>query len=159
MKKPIITGALLLFVGVSILLAVADVGGWRKVETTTETPGTSSTALGIVDNRSDGLTAIFFHARHRCATCETIESLARNALNGEIENGNIGWAVADYTTEENHAVVEKCKVLASTVVLVELKDGEIFRWKNLEQVWDYTSDPKAFEAYINDSWSEFKNAG
>ena len=159
MKKPIITVALLLFVGVSILVAMADVAGWRKTEMTNETSGTSSTVAGIVGSQSDGLTAIYFHAKHRCPTCETIESLAHNALNGEIENGNIDWAVADYTTEENHAVVEKCKVLASTVVLVDVKDGEILRWKNLEQVWDYTHDPKVFEAYLNDSWAEFKNAG
>ena len=158
MKKRIITTVLLLFVGVSIVLAMSDAAGWRTNKNTDEAKSTNSNTAGVVGQQQDGLTAIYFHAKHRCTTCETIETFAHDALQSEIEQGNIGWAVADYTAEENQATVEQCKVLASTVVLVDLKDGKIVRWKNLEQVWDYTDDAKAFESYINKSWSEFKNA-
>ena len=158
MKKQIITVVLLLFVGVSIVIAMSDVAGWRTNSNTDEATAANSNTAGIVSQQKDGLTAIYFHAKHRCPTCEKIEAFAHDALKTEIEQGNIGWAVADYTTQENQAAVEHCKVLASTVVLVDLKNGEIVRWKNLEKVWDYTHDPKAFETYMDESWTEFKNA-
>ena len=157
MKKQIITVVLLLFVGVSIVIAMSDVAGWRTNYSTDGATAANSNIAGVVSQQKDGLTAIYFHAK-RCPICEKIEAFAHESLKTEIEQGNIGWAVADYTTQENQAAVEHCKVLASTVVLVDLKDGEIVRWKNLEKVWDYTHDPNAFESYINESWTEFKNA-
>jgi len=158
MKKQIITVVLLLFVGVSIVIAMSDVAGWRTNNKTDEATAANSNIAGVVSQQKDGLTAIYFHAK-RCPTCEKIEAFAHESLKTEIEQGNIGWAVADYTKQENQVAVEHCKVLASTVVLVDLKDGEIVRWKNLEKVWDYTHDQDAFESYINKSWAEFRNAG
>jgi hypothetical protein len=54
-------------------------------------------------------------------------AFAHEALSSEIEQGNIVWMVADYTTEENKSIVDQCKVSTSTVVLVEVSRIEARR--------------------------------
>ncbi len=158
MKKPILTVALLLFVGVSLLVAMADVTGWRQVPSTQNEPAIAEQPTAVADSENARFTAIYFHAPHRCPTCKKIEAYARDALSSEIKEGNIAWQVADYTADEYKAIVEQCRVFTSTVVLVDRQDGEVVRWKNLEEVWNLTDDPEAFEAFINESWDTFKNA-
>lgn len=160
MKKSILTVALLLFVGISLFVAVADVVGWRSAASSEN--GTTAAEEAAPPRASDGenarFAAIYFHALHRCPTCETIEAYAHDALKSEIEQGQIAWEVADYTAEKNKPIVEKCNVFTSTVVLVDRQDGQVVRWQNLEGVWNYTDDPEAFAAFINESWGKFKKA-
>lgn len=160
MKKQVITAALLLFVGVSLFVAVADVAGWRQAasEEGAATEGQSEISSLIDSDTKTRYTAIYFHATHRCPTCETIEEYAHDALNSEIEQGNIAWKVADYTTEENKQIVEQCEVFTSTVVLLDVQDGKVIRWKNLEDVWNYTSDKTAFTSFMNESWTTFRES-
>lgn len=156
--KKILTTVLLLFVGVSLLVAVADVAGWRR-DTSTESISASAdqaTHSAVMDTATPQFTAMYFHALHRCPTCKKIEAYAHDALQSEIEQGKINWEVANYTADTNKHVVEKCNVLTSTVVLLERKGGQIVRWRNLEGVWNHTDDPEAFAAYVNASWDEFK---
>jgi len=160
MKKTIVTVSLLLFVGVSILVAMADVSGWRQNSTNPNDDASAGqvTPAAIADSETVRFTAVYFHAPHRCPTCTKIETLAHEALNSDIEEGNIVWQVADYTANENKSLVEKCEVLASTVVLLEKKDGKVVRWENLDGVWDHTDDAQAFETFIDESWDKFKIA-
>lgn len=161
MKNPIITVSLLLFVVVSFLFAIADIAGWRQSSSSTESDNAvaeHATQTTLIRPNDLQFTAICFHAPHRCPTCETIEAFAHDALASEIEEGNIAWKTADYTADGNKSIVEKCKVFTSTVVLVDQKDGEVLRWRNLEKVWDHTNDPKAFETFIDESWAEFRSA-
>lgn len=159
MKKSILTVALLLFVGVSLLVAISDVVGWRQAAST-ENDGTTpeQAALPLTVDQSARFTAIYFHASHRCPTCKKIEAYAHDALKSEIEQGRLTWEVADYTSEKNKLIVDKCKVFTSTVVLVDRQDGQLVRWKNLEDVWKHTDDAEGFAAFINDSWDKFKKA-
>ena len=158
MKKQFITAALLLFVGVSLFVAFADVAGWRQAasEEGAATEGQSEIPSLIDSDAKTRFTAIYFHAKHRCPTCETIEAYARDALSSEIEQGNIAWKIADYTAEKNKPIVEQCEVFTSTVVLLDVQDGKVIRWRNLEDVWNYTSDKTAFTSFMNESWTTFK---
>jgi len=158
MKKKMITGSLLLFVGVSLFVAVADVAGWRQ---SASDQNTASDAGQVVPSTIDAdkqarFTAIYFHAPHRCPTCIKIEAFAHKALSPEIEQGNIVWKVADYTAEENKSLVEQCEVFTSTVVLVDRQNGKIVRWKNLEDVWNHTNDQNAFTTFIDEEWKRFQ---
>jgi hypothetical protein len=158
MKKKVITTVLLLFVGVSFFVAVADVAGWRQEvsEKSTVTDEQNDIPSLIDGDTKTQFTAIYFHAKHRCPTCETIEAYAHDALSSEIEQGNIAWKIADYTAAENKPIVQQCEVFTSTVVLLDVQDGKVIRWKNLEDVWNYTSDKTAFTSFINESWATFK---
>lgn len=160
MKKQVITAVLLLFVGVSLFVAVADVAGLRQVasEEAAATDGQNEVSSLIDSDTKTRFTAIYFHAKHRCPTCETIEAYAHDALSSEIEQGNIKWKVADYTAEENEPIVNQCEVFTSTVVLLDVQDGKVIRWRNLDDVWKYTSDKTAFTSFMNESWTTFKDS-
>ena len=152
---------LLAFVAVSVVLA------FRKIAPETSTSqqqtaapnatGIAATPVGLNAKLAESpFSAVYFHAPHRCPTCRKIESFAHEALTPEIDAGKVAWQIADYTTDANAILVDQFQVFTSTVVLVEVRDGKVVRWKNLEEVWDHTSDQADFTAFINQAWTEFK---
>lgn len=40
--------------------------------------------------------------------------------------------------------------------IVEVQDGKVARWKNLEEVWNHTGNQADFSAFIHQAWPEFK---
>jgi hypothetical protein len=152
---------LLAFVAVSIAMAFRKIGPQAESGLTrgTAAQGTASAASPVGLNSALAETqfnAVYFHAPHRCPTCRKIESFSHEALTPEIEAGKLAWQTADYTSDENASLVKPFKVYTSTVVLVEVRDGNVVRWENLEDVWSHTSDQAAFTAFINQAWSEFR---
>ncbi len=159
--KTLFSMLLLAFVAVSVVFA------FRKVAPRTTTNQAQATAekqarIAATPDRLNAklaetqFSAVYFHAPHRCPTCRKIESFSHEALTPEIESGKLAWQIADYTTDDNASLVDQFKVFTSTVVLVEVQDGKIVRWKNLEEVWNHTSDQADFTAFINAAWLEFK---
>ncbi len=159
--KTLISVLLLAFVAISVAFA------FRKI-----VPKTSSTQIqGVATDDAEitatpvGLnaklaetqfSAVYFHAPHRCPTCRKIEGFAHEALTPQIEAGALAWLIADYTAEVNASLVDQFQVFTSTVVLVEVQDGKVVRWENLEEVWNHTSDQVDFTAFISQAWSDFK---
>lgn len=158
--KSIFSVLLLGFVAVSVAFAFRKIGSQPRSDSDrtavqTAAPGTTSSGLNEKLTESP-FSAVYFHAPHRCPTCRKIESFAHESLTPEIEAGTIAWQIADYTSEANASLVDQFGVFTSTVVLVEVQDGNVVRWKNLEEVWDHTGDQAEFTAFINQAWSEFK---
>lgn len=160
-SKTLFSMLLLVFVAVSIVFAI------RKVTPETSTnqeqaaasneAGIAATPVGLNAKLAETqFSAVYFHAPHRCPTCRKIESFSHEALAPEIEAGKLAWQIADYTADDNASLVDQFKVFTSTVVLIEVQDGKVARWKNLEEVWNHTSDQADFTAFIDQAWSEFK---
>lgn len=160
--KSIVTAGLLGFVAISLLVAVADMAGWRVNQSRPSSEGVTATATSVAGATPDSqdaaprLVAIYFHATHRCPTCKKIEAYSHEALQPEIDGGKLTWETADYTAPENEALVDKLQVLTSTVVMVEKRGGQIVRWKNLEEVWDHTHNQSEFSAFIHTAWKNFQ---
>jgi len=159
--KSVLSIILLGFVAVSVAVAM------RKIA-----PQPSSESVKSADSQESALvpnpvslnaklaetqfSAVYFHSPHRCPTCRKIETFAHEALAPEIDLGKIAWQTADYTADLNASLVDQFKVFTSTVVLVEVQQGNVVRWKNLEEVWDHTNDQAEFITFINQAWSAFK---
>lgn len=159
--KSIFSLLLLIFVGISIVVAVRKIGPPAKSDSSdtaaAATMTSATTPVGLQSSLAESpFSAVYFHAPHRCPTCRTIESFTHEALNPEIEAGKISWQIADYTSDENVSLVKQFDVYTSTVVLVRVQDGEIVRWKNLEEVWNHTNDQVEFTDFINRSWNTFQ---
>ncbi len=159
--KSLFSLLLLAFVAVSIAIAIRKIGPQADSESTQTTAAhdtsSATTPVGLNSKLVESqFSAVYFHAPHRCPTCRTIESFSHEALTPEIASGKLAWQVADYTSDENASLVDQFKVFTSTVVLVEVQDDKVVRWKNLEEVWNHTSDQADFTAYIHQAWSEFK---
>ena len=159
--KSLVSLLLLAFVAVSIALAVSKIAPQANSESTqaavTQDVAPPNSPVGLTSKLAESqFSAVYFHAPHRCPTCRKIEAFSHEALTPEIEVGKLAWQIADYTSDENASLVDQFEVYASTVVLVEVREGEIVRWKNLEEVWNHTSDQADFTAFINQAWSKFK---
>jgi len=159
--KTIVSVLLLAFVAVSVALAFRKItpssSPNQSEATASNEANAAATPVGLdAKLAKKQFTAVYFHAPHRCPTCRKIESFSLDALTPEIEAGKVAWQIADYTTDANAALVDQFKVFTSTVVLVEVQDGKVVRWRNLEEVWNHTSDQANFTAFINQAWSEFK---
>ena len=93
----------------------------------------------------------YLHATFRCATCNTIESMTRALLDSaygkDLEEGRLQWIEADFM--ENTALAKQFEVVASCVVVAEMKDGAVTDYKRLDEVWTLMQDPAAFNAYIS----------
>jgi len=155
-RKQLLTAGLFGFVAISLTLAVADVAGWRRTaatptQTMSQSPNANSDATA-----GSALTAVYFHAPHRCPTCKKIEAYTHEALQPDIADGRIVWQVADYTAPENAIMVDRFKVLTSTVVLTEMRNGEVVRFRNVEEVWNHTHDQTEFVAFMRDAWNGFR---
>ena len=159
--KTLFSIVLLGFVAVSVVFAVRKVAPENSTsqEPTTAANETSLSAppVGLNAKLAESqFSAVYFHAPHRCPTCRKIESFSHEALTPEIEAGTLAWQIADYTADDNASLVDQFKVFTSTVVLVETQDGNVVRWRNLEEVWNHTSDQTAFKAFINQAWHSFQ---
>ena len=156
--KKLITRTLLVFVAVSLVLAIADASGLRQKLSGKSQESSSDTATvdGTVPADASRYAAIFYHAKHRCNTCRKIEEYAHSALQPAIDAGEVTWEVSEYTAAENRDIVRSMDVMTSTVVLAERENGKIVRFQNLEDVWLHTDDPKRFASFINDSWKSFR---
>jgi hypothetical protein len=159
--KTLFSMVLLGFVAISVVFAVRKVApeasSNQEQTAASNEVGIAASPVGLKAKLAESkFSAVYFHAPHRCTTCRKIESFSHEALTPEIEAGNIAWQIADYTADDNASLVDQFKVFTSTVVLVEVQDGNVVRWKNLEEVWNHTSDQADFTAFINQSWSEFE---
>jgi len=154
--KQLLTAVLVGFVAISLTLAVAEVAGRRRTTATpSQTIDQSPVATGHATTAT-ALTAIYFHAPHRCPTCKKIEAYTHEALQPAIAEKQIAWQVADYTAPENAVLVDRFKVLTSTVVLTETRHGEVVRFRNVEEVWNHTDNQTEFVAFMRDAWNGFR---
>jgi len=87
----------------------------------------------------------YLHGMKRCDACRSIEAAAHEAVEkgfpGALKDGRLEWRVANYEAPGNERLAKDYEVMASTVVLIELRDGKRVAWRNLEdEVWGHVND-------------------
>jgi len=138
------TGAALglgLFVAVSVAWVVVD-----------EATGGEAQAPGVASPAGDRLVAYYFHGHRRCATCNTIEAWAREAIEGafpgELRSGRIAWQTLNYEEPANASLRERYLLYTSTLVLSDVRGGAERDWLELDEVWQLAGDKAAFTEYV-----------
>lgn len=104
--------------------------------------------------------AYYFHNTQRCMTCNKIERLAEEALRERfaepLEEGELEWRVVNMEEPPNTHFVQDYQLVASSLVLVDLHDGEQREWANMEKVWQYVHDDEAqFKQYVAEQTREY----
>lgn len=109
-------------------------------------------AAAPAESPSGHVVAYYFHGDVRCQGCLTIESYTDLALRrnfaAELAAGDLVWAVTNIDLEENAHFSDDFALDGRTVVLAEVRDGEVLRWKNLERVWEFLDDAAGFERFV-----------
>jgi hypothetical protein len=145
--KHILTAALLAFVAVSLAAVVADLSGLGGKATETAPP--------VAPRSSEQWIAYYFHTATRCPTCRAIESKARDAVAPQVNAGAVEWRVVNYEETAHRHFAAEFKLLCPSVVLVQTRDNEVVRWKNLERVWELNDDRTAFLEYMRAELAAF----
>jgi hypothetical protein len=147
-------------VGTVVLLAFVAVSvGYLIVSETRSpaTPGADAPATGTPATKPAApphqVVAYYFHNTQRCMTCNKIERLAEEALReafaGPLEQGTLEWRTVNMERPPNLHYIEDYELVTSSVVLVDLRDGEQRDWTNLEKVWQLVHEDEAeFKRYV-----------
>ncbi|MGE3776628.1 MAG: nitrophenyl compound nitroreductase subunit ArsF family protein [Pirellulaceae bacterium] len=148
--KNAISAALLVFVVVSLGVAVADVTGLTA-------RGTSSDGAVASLPRTAACTVYYLHGNTRCDTCRNIEAYTHDALAQDIQAGNLDWRVVNYEEPAYQQYATRFELVAPSVVLVDHRT-QPERWRELGQVWQLVDDRTTFVTYVQAEWREFAAA-
>lgn len=146
--KTVGTGVLLAFVAASIVYLVVSEARTPAEPVPTSAPTTAAAPAHQV-------IAYYFHNTQRCPTCRKIEALAEETLRERfpdaLKAGTLEWRTVNMEEPGNIHFMQDYGLVASSVVIVDLRDGQQCGWTNLEKVWEYVHDDEAtFKQYVGD---------
>ena len=167
--KTIVTVILLLFVAVSVVYLVV---GERREEPDKSTEQAETQPIDARQEEQPDpngkaaerkVVAYYFHGNVRCATCRTIESYAKEAVDARfpdaLRSGALEWRVINVDDPANEHYVEEFQLTTRSIVLESVVGGKRQDWKNLQRVWDLVRDDKeAFLGYVQDETRAFLEA-
>ncbi len=150
--KKTVTAVLLIFVAASVVYLLAtELGGQKSAA------GDAST----IDAPSHQVVAYYFHGYKRCQTCLSIEATAKQVIEtsypDQIKSGALAWKAVNFEAPENAHFADDFQLVASSLVLVEYRDGEEVQWVNLEDVWELIGADKEFSDYVRGGVDELLN--
>lgn len=175
--KTVGTVVLLAFVAVSVgYLIVSEFKTPSATDTAAETPAAPALAeqptedVPTAEISSAGppaaaapehkIVAYYFHNTQRCKTCLKIERLSEEALREQfapaLDKGELEWHAVNMEEPPNEHFVQDYQLVASSLVLVDLHDGEERDWTNMEKVWEFVHDDEAaFKQYVAEQAREY----
>ncbi len=146
-------------IGCAVLVAFVVLTGAPLSPPAAEAGEAQTTAT----NADDAIVAYYFHGNKRCSTCRKLEAYSEEAITGgftsELEAGELEWRVVNTDEDGNAHFVTDFELVTKSVVLVEYRDGEVVRWKNLKLVWQLVGDQDGFLRYVRDETRDFLAEG
>lgn len=127
----------------------------RNEENDTVNPAAAS------DESHSPVIAYYFHWTIRCPGCLEIEAAAQRAIEtgfeNQIANEKLMWIPLNLDEPGSEEFEKEFDVSVSTLVIAKVQDGNHTKYKKLEKVWDYISEPAKFDEYVQSEVEEFLN--
>ncbi|MGQ9503649.1 MAG: nitrophenyl compound nitroreductase subunit ArsF family protein [Thermogutta sp.] len=161
--QTLLTGALLLLVGAAFgAIAVKLLGEGPAPSPDQSAITSAATSAGTQQAPQvfrDGVIVYLCHGNYRCPTCLTIEATTKEVLDTsfaeEIRSGKILVKEINYEEPSNRSYVQKFQLIAPTVVMVRIKDGQETHFANLMDVWQLVGDKAKFRQFIENNIQQF----
>jgi len=121
----------------------------------------SSTGAAVSDASASAndIVVYYFFTNFRCASCFKIETFTKQALDEnfvqELNQKKILWRPVNTDIPQNAHFVNDFQLYTKSIVLVQLENGKVKRWKNLPKIWQLLNDQDAFTEYITDEIVKF----
>ncbi len=119
MKKIISLSKLMFVIGFISLTT------WSCKKTTSESETTTTTVQAQTNTE---LTAYYFHATRRCATCEAVESVTKETLK-EYYGDKIAFVSINREKEKENPMIKEHKISGQTLLLI--KDEQVVNLTNV----------------------------
>lgn len=146
--RHLVTASLLAFAGAAVAYLLFE-EALPQGSRTTPPPGL----------RPDRVDAYYFHGTARCLTCRNLEAYGEEALKGSfaeaLDGGRLVWRPTNVDLPENRHFTRDFQLRFRSMVLVEVRDGQPGRYKNLEQIWQLAGDRDACVSYIEEETRQF----
>lgn len=153
--KSIISSVLVLFVIASVIYLVVN-------ETGSTSGGDAEMQAETSPQPPHQVVAYYFHGSKRCKTCLHIEAAAKEAIEiaypEELKGSRVEWKVVNFEEATNADFAEKYQLIASSIVIVEFRNGQETQWKNLDKIWELVWDEEPFASYVQQEVLEYLNS-
>jgi len=142
--KSVSRAVLLLFVTYSLVVLVAkhtirgSDAATREQSSVAGPSADVATASGGPHLVSNRIVVSYFHGKERCENCRNLEAWAKEtveiAFAEKISTGQMEWRVVDFSQPQDAHFDQDYKLGGlSCVVVGEMRDGAVGRWKVLEE--------------------------
>ena len=113
--------------------------------------------LNAVETASESadraLIVYYFHGNKRCRSCRKIEMFTHEALlscfKDQLESQRIVWQLVNIDNPKNKHFIDDFELFTKSVVLVDMQNDKMLRWKNLKDVWRIKKEKETFREYIS----------
>jgi len=165
--KKIIGLVLLAFVIASLVYAVIKESNKGAASGPAPAPGVSREVQSppsplsgeTVAAKDHRIIAYYFHTTARCPTCYRIESYTQEAIasnfGAALKDRTLEWRVINVETPGNEHFVKEYSLYTKSVILAEVKSGQVVKWKNLDQIWGLTGNQEGFINYVRGETDAF----
>jgi hypothetical protein len=106
--------------------------------------------------------ANYIHSDYRCATCLKMErwssAAIQTGLADSMKTGRLVWGTQSMDTPEGAALADRIGLTNKALVLMELREGKMTRFKELKDTWKNIRDSVAFANYVKTETVAFLKA-
>ena len=103
--------------------------------------------------------AYYFHRKMRCPTCLAIEANAARVIeedfSDQVASETLLWMPFNLDEPGGEEFEKEFDISVSTLVLAEMKDGKLSKYKKLEEVWELIRDSEKFDNYVKNEVNQF----
>lgn len=96
--------------------------------------------------------ADYIHSDYRCASCIRLEKWSEAAITkglaDSMKTGRLTFASESMDTPEGSALADRLGLTTKALVLMEMRNGKMTRFKELKDTWKNLRDSTAFAAYV-----------
>ncbi len=97
----------------------------------------------------------YFMYHPRCMTCNKIENSTKEIVfenfKKQLDSSEMEFKVIDIEKEGNEHFKTDFGLVSKSVVLVEVKDGKVLKYKVLQKIWELIHSPEKYKSYIIES--------
>lgn len=137
MKKNISTLILILFMGV--VAVSAQCCSSAATDNSTTEKGTD-----VVSQKTGEVKAYYFHATRRCATCEAVEAVSKEAIK-EYYGEKVTFESINRDENKDNPMIEKYKISGQTLLII--KDDKVVNLTN-DAFMNARTNPDKFKAKL-----------
>jgi hypothetical protein len=147
MKTLPITTRLLpaVLLGAAAVLAVGPFGPGRRQAVAADEPAAET---------SHRVAVMYFHRTNRCPTCKRISAYIEEAVNTaftqRMKDGQVSLHMIDYQSPKNQKFTRGYQITRPTLVIGDVHDGKVTRWKPFPKVWSLVFEKDEFLKYVQD---------
>ena len=107
--------------------------------------------------------AYYLHGTGRCAKCIKFEEYSDEVIRTDfaeaLKKGTLEWHILNTDKAEHEHFVEDFQMVTKGVVVAEVVDGKVKRYKNLDKIWSLVKDKDEFQDYIRSEVEAYIKGG